>query len=263
MPNLEPVALNFQSLDFRLCAPAAKDFIAEEVALGTFEQPMPSVVVALARMLGGTMLDIGANNGIYSILACLAHGGLTSIAFEPYPPVIDVLQRNVALNSLEARISIEKYALSDSAGQAPLFVPHQPHGLLETSCSLEPDFKEAVADSIMIETRRLDTLTSPAPTIIKLDVEGHEAKVLAGGRNTIAAAKPIIFVEVLRHADPTIMNEIAAENGYGRYRLRHDGVVVREQEIAFDLHAWNHVLVPRTYARRFDEAVASVGIPFV
>ncbi len=42
---------------------------------------------------------------------------------------------------------------------------------------------------------RLDGLDLPAPDLIKLDVEGHEAAVLAGGTETIRRGRPFIVLE--------------------------------------------------------------------
>jgi hypothetical protein len=46
-----------------------------------------------------------------------------------------------------------------------------------------------------ISTRKLDSLDLPRPGVIKLDVEGSEAKVLAGGREFLAASRPFIVME--------------------------------------------------------------------
>ncbi|KQT11821.1 hypothetical protein ASG40_07320 [Methylobacterium sp. Leaf399] len=100
----------------------------------------------------------------------------------------------------------------------------------------------------------------PAPSLIKLDVEGHEPAVLAGARRTIREAKPILFIEVLHAADTVLINEIADQDGFRRYRLHRDGMAMREEVVAFDLGAWNHVLVPEAKVEMFEAAVTAADV---
>ncbi|KQP52642.1 hypothetical protein ASF39_06945 [Methylobacterium sp. Leaf108] len=206
------------------------------------------------------MFDIGANNGVYTLLACASNPGLISHAFEPYPPVISILQQTIAANAFRDRVTLHQVALSDANGTAQLYVPDAGHGLLETSCSLNSEFQQ-FAGSVSVPTRRLDDMHLPAPSFIKLDVEGHEPAVLAGARRTLREARPILFIEVLREADTTLVNEIAATDGFQRYRLHQDGYVLREDVVAFDLAAWNHVLVPHAKTAMFESAVATADVP--
>jgi len=47
----------------------------------------------------------------------------------------------------------------------------------------------------LVRVRRLDDLGLPPPDLIKIDVEGHEAGVLAGAKGTLVRHQPLVIVE--------------------------------------------------------------------
>lgn len=70
-------------------------------------------------------LDIGANFGLYSVLLADESEMLEVHAFEPLPRNTHQLGANLYLNSLDQRVQIHAYALSDQGGQVDLYVdPH-------------------------------------------------------------------------------------------------------------------------------------------
>ena len=69
-----------------------------------------------------TVLDIGANSGVYSLVAALANPDATVVAFEPVTLIADFLRRNVELNRLE-NVRVEQVALGDSEGEIEFYVP--------------------------------------------------------------------------------------------------------------------------------------------
>lgn len=52
-----------------------------------FEQPLPNLFAACARD-AGTVLDVGANSGLYTLIACAASSTVSVHAFEPLPQAI-------------------------------------------------------------------------------------------------------------------------------------------------------------------------------
>ena len=98
--------------------------------------------------------------------------------FEPFPEAIDLLHQHAALNGIKDRVTIHEVALSDSAGQAELYLPDPSHGLLQTSASLEAEFIKEHAGSHQVEMRTLDSYSFDQPvSVVKIDVEGHEHAV--------------------------------------------------------------------------------------
>lgn len=149
--------------------------------------------IDLCRQLlrpGDVVLDVGANIGSHTLGFADAVGPTGTVhAFEPQRIVFQTLCANVALNSL-TQVVTRQAAVGERAGT--LLVPpldySQPNnygGLsLEGATVGEP-----------VPLLRLDDLDLPACRLIKIDVEGMEARVLRGAHETLQRFKPLLYVE--------------------------------------------------------------------
>lgn len=127
---------------------------------------------------GDTVIDCGANEGFTSILAALKAGPAGKVfAIEAAPHNIEPIRINVALNGLQSRIAVVAKAVSDKLGLLPF------QGEIASGDS-----------STAVEAITLDD-TFSAPDVIKIDVEGFEAKVLRGAERLLKMHKPTIFLE--------------------------------------------------------------------
>lgn len=149
---------------------------------------------------GDTVLDIGANIGAHTLpFARLVGSDGRVIAFEPTRFAFTKLERNLSLNQdLAARVLARQIALVD--GTAPA-VPER----IYSSWPLDrSDGRHAVHGGVLqgTEGAQAMTLDRAAESIdldrvdfIKLDVDGHEPAVLAGGLGTIARFRPRMLIE--------------------------------------------------------------------
>jgi len=138
---------------------------------------------------GRVVVDIGANHGYFTLLAASLVGDAGHVvAFEPNPHVFDQLQTHVVLNDLASRVSLQSCALGDRVGVAPLYVSQVPSNSGLSSLTPNPELLGtgglSRAGTVMV---RLDTfdrfLASSGLTtvdLVKIDVEGAEAEVVAG-----------------------------------------------------------------------------------
>lgn len=129
--------------------------------------------------------DIGANAGFYSLLA--ARKGASVIAIEPSPTNAVFVRRHIELNRCH-RICLHEVAISDRDGTAN-FVGDGASGHLGSA-------------GFPIRTVMLDSLVSsglPAPTHIKMDIEGEEFKALRGAQQSLLTYRPVIFLAVHGH----------------------------------------------------------------
>jgi FkbM family methyltransferase len=121
-------------------------------------------------------LDVGANIGSYTILAT-AVCGARAISFEPDPDSMAHLTQNVQRNGQAGRVELVQAALGASEGKVRFTSGY--------------DTMNRVASEGQIGTQEVELLTLDAaigtrsPTLLKLDVEGFEGEVVAGGRRTL------------------------------------------------------------------------------
>ena len=139
---------------------------------------------------GETVLDIGANIGTHTVaFASAVERSGTVIAFEPQRLAFQLLCGNVAINCLTNVRCLQKAAgASDGTVAVPALSPHESRNF--AALSLDPTF---AGESV--EIVRIDSLGLKSCRLMKIDVEGMEAEVLAGARETVAALQPILFVE--------------------------------------------------------------------
>ncbi len=124
-------------------------------------------------------LDVGANAGSYTVLASGAVGA-RSIAIEPLPSTFARLTANVRLNDLEDRVTLRCCGLSAQAGELRFTTEH------DTGNRVAIPGETRATTSVPVLT--MDEVCGTAvPTIVKIDVEGHELPVLRGARATLGS----------------------------------------------------------------------------
>lgn len=136
---------------------------------------------------GGTFVDIGANVGNHTLYAALVMKAAKVIAFEPNPPAFNACRYSVLLNQLGDRVEVHAVGLSDVDEKAQVSWSGE-RNLGNTQL-------ETGAGKLVLK-RGDELLANERPSMIKIDVEALEIKVLNGLRKTIARCRPLLFVEV-------------------------------------------------------------------
>ncbi len=131
------------------------------------------------------LLDIGANIGVYGLLAARS-SGCQVIACEPAPDTFQTLSDNVRLNQLNDRVELHNAAVGDAEGTLTLSVGQ--HGLNHI----------VQGGGTSVPQRRLDDIVgNREPRALKLDVEGYEMHVLRGATRILAnPAFKVVMVEI-------------------------------------------------------------------
>jgi len=165
----------------------------------------------------GCFFDVGANIGLYSweVSKICPHRNI--LAFEPDPENIKLLEKTLSSADLQ-NLEICKFALSNQNGEVLFF---QDSLTSATGCvagNNKPwieQYLNSSANEIRVKTNTLDSVVSDDnnPSLIKIDVEGHEVEVLEGGRNTLAKIKPLLIVESFPPKQHTVLS-LLQELGY-------------------------------------------------
>lgn len=136
---------------------------------------------------GDSFIDVGANNGYYTLLASSLVGGAGRVwAFEPNPSSFGRLQRNITKNAL-SNVSAEMIGLWDSPGRGHLRVSLTDDGL---SSLVTGDGKQ-----VEVPLKRLDDVYSGnGRVIVKIDVEGSELHVLLGMNRILNQSESVSLV---------------------------------------------------------------------
>jgi FkbM family methyltransferase len=162
---------------------------------------------------GATVIDVGANIGVYTIRAGMKVGPAGRVlAVEPLPPTIERLKCNIARNGIQ-NVEVLEFAVSDHDGQTLLYDAGR-----QSSASF---YGSGSCPSYQVEVRTIDTMVSqlqlPRVDWIKIDVECAEPQVLAGMEKTIRRFRPNILFENNAAAGSSI--ELLRAHGYviGQY----------------------------------------------
>jgi FkbM family methyltransferase len=156
---------------------------------GQYEPETSELIVGLLNE-GGVFVDVGANEGWFSLIAA-RHVGPTGkvVAIEPQRRLLPVLYENMAINGFGSRVVLRSVALGKEEGTAEL---HLAPDLNTGASSMEPHLRfESACDRVRVI--RLDALLSDAGIervdLLKLDCEGAEEGVLIGAGDFITKGR--------------------------------------------------------------------------
>jgi FkbM family methyltransferase len=195
---------------------------------GSFE---PNEFAFLDRVVkpGMTFVDIGANEGLFSLFAARRVGpGGRVVAAEPSSRERRRLEANIARNRL-ANVTVVPHAIGEGPGTARLQIATGVHAGHNTLGAFTYDDVSAVDfENVPVET--LDALAGRlalgAVHVVKIDVEGAELKVLQGAADLLRRTRPILLIEA---------NE-GALRGQGASSA---AVVALLHELGFDIHVFS------------------------
>lgn len=192
---------NWQDVTFRYCFEGAYGFALANL-LRSRDRPF-------------VFLDIGANQGLYSLIASENCHCAHVYAFEPVPATFAFLEQNISLNKLTQKVTAFQFGISDRNG--PSQIAMRPGHSGGASIDLEPKGSQ----QIEIALRTADTIADvlepdDLPLLVKVDVEAHEPVVLAQLMNsTLGKRIDTIFYEVdERWVDPATLRQILGEQTF-------------------------------------------------
>lgn len=198
--------------------------------LGTYEMEKQLALERAVRQ-GMVVYDIGAQAGFYTlILSCLVGGDGKVYAVEPFAENLRYLLAHVSVNGLR-NVEVIAVALCEKTGLENFSV----------DCGRSQNRLVSRGKSnLRVPTASLDDLIEcwgcAPPHLIKMDVEGAEARVLQGARTTLRRFRPILFIALHGEEQRRACREILQSLDYRVCDL--DGRELSDQAGTDEVSAW-------------------------
>ncbi|MEI7886886.1 MAG: FkbM family methyltransferase [Actinomycetes bacterium] len=189
------------------------------------------------------VLDIGANIGIMTVLIAQRVRRGHVHAFEPIPENFRALTRLVAHFKLN-NVTLHHMALGESSGQLEMVMPEEQHVRMQGLSHVVQPGQEVAGRQYQVPQDRLDDLEFLQDIQIdgiKIDVEGFEQFVFAGGRQLLKRCSPLVYAELVEPENRRFSCELFESLGYTV------GVAQEDQIVPLDLnrhHSHNLFLIP-------------------
>lgn len=166
--------------------------VSGALTLGVYEN---EEIAFFERMLEPEMVfvDVGANVGLYTALALrhMRHPGQI-VCVEPDPVSATFLKQTISANKNGQQVSFHQLALSDKPGAVLLY--QNPENKGDNRIYSDP----LCPDGISVSSDTLDNLLQRAAiaeiNLIKIDVQGAEAKVVAGALSVLRRSNDCIMM---------------------------------------------------------------------
>jgi FkbM family methyltransferase len=209
---------------------------------GGYEADTVRFLLALreATNRDGYLLDVGANVGLITIPFAIA-GNVSVVSVEAVPDNVRALEHNLAMNTLSDRVRVLPVALGEEERISFIQVEGDliaGEGTGTANILPEGSTYECVRQEVHV--RKLDSLMADGQlpdgcSIMKIDADGYDLKVLQGSAAFLARERPVIFGEFAAHClgwhGQTLadVRMFAAENGFVVWRRVVPGLRFSEQ----------------------------------
>lgn len=247
--------------------------MARDIARGRWSEPELELI-PLAVSPGDTVLDLGANYGLWSWHLSRAVGsGGTVHAYEPVPFTVATLRRVLSLLR-RSNVDVHAVACGAEPGTLVLRVPVQTSGAISAGQAHfaarnddrpghEAHVRWSDASAVSCPVVVLDDFHADGPeiTFLKSDIEGAEALAFAGARRLLERDRPTVVVEInpwfLEGFGLDVDALLAPFYELGYRLLRYDDARRRLVDVASrDVVEDNYVLVHERRAERLSSLLS-------
>ena len=183
-----------------------------------FEPNSLKIWIKLCR-ISDVIFDIGANTGVYSLIAKSENPTSTVYAFEPVERVFTILSKNFSINRFDVKYYMK--AVSDKDGVGMFYDNDKEHTLSVVLNLYRSD--EQGLHKVHIETIKLDSFIEHHNIqnidLLKIDVETHEPEVFNGFKKHLKIYKPTMIIEIIRDYVASSLSEQLSGLGYNYFYI--------------------------------------------
>lgn len=202
------------------------------LTLGRWETAYTNLFSRLVKP-GDTVLDLGANHGVYALLAAQIVGPTGRVdAFEPNPRLAKLVDLSLRLNGFGGWAQVHAVGASEQAGTARLVFNDNFSGGGAVALAGSADGGRPGVDCSLVVLDEMFADPAWRPDVIKMDVEGHEGRALRGMRRMLERSPGVRimmeFVPDMMARSGVLATEVAAMlGGIGLrpWMIGHDGAL--------------------------------------
>lgn len=178
------------------------------------------------------IFDIGANTGVYALIAKTTNKNNKVYAFDPVRRVYEKLVKNIELNNYDVKTC--QIALSNETGNAIIYDTDTEH-TYSVTVNKNLNTTESAVKEINIKTMRLDDFIESNNIrkidLMKIDVETHEPEVLDGMGRYLKDFKPTLLIEILNDEIAEKIENLIKELNYIYFNLNEKGSIKQVQSL--------------------------------
>lgn len=209
-----------------------------------------------------TIFDLGANTGVYSLVAKVINPDSDVHAFEPFGSICEKLNQNNAINDFDININCE--AVSNYTGEGTIY-------------SENPDFAYSVTVNKNLWVKDKDPIAIKIKTItlkeyiekekieridlMKIDVETHEPEVIEGFGEYLYKLQPIILIEVLTDECAHKLSNYFKPELFEFYNI-HEKQGITKSDYLTKSTEFNYLIIPKGKVNAVSKMLASSTVRY-
>jgi FkbM family methyltransferase len=204
------------------------------------------------------ILDVGANSGLYSLIAIAQAPNSTVTSIEPIPEAIRRMAENMSVNSFQHNIF--GGALSNYTGEGNIYLESDKN--YASSVTLNT-FSDLAISGVHDLNKEFNELTVPVstlsnliqeefckiPDLVKIDVETHELQVIEGFGYDLALSKAFL-IEVLNDEIARGLNIFFANKGFIYFNINDEKNSLRLTDSIQKSDFWNYFICAPEVAKK-------------
>lgn len=198
-----------------------------------------------------TILDIGANTGLYAMIAKSINPSAAIHTFEPIPAVFALLKKNSEINNFN--INNHEVALSDFNGTAKIYLPEHTDFAYSVTVNQNRLGKSRNVKELTIQTKTLSQFIEEnniqSIELMKIDVETHEPEVLIGMGKYLKEFKPTMIIEVLDENIAKKLDSILMDMDYLYFNIDDKNNRIRQINKIEKSDYWNLLICDKNTAQ--------------
>ena len=199
------------------------------------------------------IFDIGANTGVYSMVAKATNKNAAIHAFEPFEAIYKKLVHNAAINGFDIQNNCT--AISNYTGDAVIYTADKNFAYSVTvNQNLWVKDSEPIKIDIKTSTLKdyIEQQNIHSIDLMKIDVETHEPEVMEGFAEYFLRFKPILLIEILNEEIARKLNPYFDPAVFDFYNI-DELVGVKKVDALSKSDYYNFLIVPREKAHLYNE----------